>query len=849
MAEQQISTTRSQLLTPSSLVWPVLALTFFGLLARSSPYVFAPGALFIVIVVYATYLSNWRQGAITAAIAVFELAIILWMPGHHFHYEKSAFLCTVTFFSLASVLAVSHLKARAQKLYQEMPQGKNDPESSEQDKEAECDMVNAHLNPEIENGGNRDILREEMKSDFHDLFEQAAIGILHVDRTGKIIHVNRKFCDIMGYTQQELAAIQVQKLTYPEDLPITAELMRRLGCNEIATVVKENRCIRKDGTVIWVKVTATPKSGGDTDMPERFVWFVQDISKRKLAESALQASEKKFRATVEQCPVGITQIGLDGRWLYINPKMWELTGYTEEEIQSLTDQEITHPKDIDAQLEQMERLIAGEIPSFTMRKRYVRKDGDIVWTDVTVSALRDAYGKAQSFLMMVEDTTAAREYTRQIFDMARYDSLTGLPNRNFLKARFMQAKQRARQNGKPVALLFLDLDKFKDINDSFGHEMGDRLLNAIVQRIKSCVRECDMIARLGGDEFAVILENLSEPQQAGQIAQGILDSFILPIGLEDTEVFQTASIGITLYPQDGDGIDGLLRKGDIALYAAKERGRNNYQYFTPEMSTRAVERVNMKNQLRYALERNEFFLHYQPQVDITSGQIIGTEALIRWQHPEFGLVPPARFIPLAEETGLILSIGEWVLKTACQQNKAWQEMGLKPLKIAVNLSARQLREPHLADRIRQIVQDTGLEPRYLELEITEGLLIENIRHSRVTLAELRNAGIQVALDDFGTGYSSLTYLKNLDFDVLKIDSSFIRHLATETPDSGNARAIANSIITMAHSLGLKVMAEGVETEAQRDCLRQMGCDHMQGYLFSRPIAADHIPPLVKAATA
>jgi diguanylate cyclase (GGDEF)-like protein/PAS domain S-box-containing protein len=847
--QQQISMARRQPLTPGSLLWPILALIFFGLLAPSSLYLVTLGAFIILTIASVTYLSNWRQGLVTVAIAIVGLEIVFRMSRHHFHYEQPALLHlgAVTFLSLASVLEVSRLKSRAQKLYQEMSRGKNDAESSVHDEEAESDMVNAHLKHEIDDAGNRDVLRE-MKTDFRDLLEQDAIGIVHVDLTGKIIRVNRKFCDIVGYTQDELTGIQVQQLTYSEDLPITVELMRTLHGSEIAPEVKEKRYVRKDGALTWVTVTASPKSGTDAGMPELFVWFVQDVSKRKLAESALQASEEKFRATAEQCPVGITQVSLDGQWLYINPKMCELTGYTEEEIKLLTDQEITHPQDIEAQHAQTKHLIAGEIPAFTMRKRYIRKDGAIVWTDMTVSAVRGISGQAQSFLMILEDTTAAREYTRQIFDMARYDSLTGLPNRNFLKVRFMQAKQRALQNGKQIALLFLDLDKFKDINDSFGHEMGDRLLNAIVRRIKSCIREFDMIARLGGDEFAVILENLSEPQQAGQIAQEILDSLALPIALEEAEVFQTASIGITLYPQDGDGAEGLLRKGDIALYAAKERGRNNYQYFMPEMGTRAIERVNMKNQLRYALERNELFLLYQPQVDINSGDIIGTEALIRWQHPEFGLVPPARFIPLAEETGLIMPIGEWVLKTACQQNKVWQEMGLKPLKMAVNLSARQLREAHLADQIRQIVRDTGLEPQYLELEITEGLLIENIRHSRAILSELRNAGIQVALDDFGTGYSSLTYLKNLDFDVLKIDSSFIRHLATETPDSGNARAIATSIITMAHSLGLKVMAEGVETEAQRDWLRHVGCDYMQGYFFSCPIAADHIPILLEKIT-
>jgi len=389
--------------------------------------------------------------------------------------------------------------------------------------------------------------------------------------------------------------------------------------------------------------------------------------------------------------------------------------------------------------------------------------------------------------------------------------------------------------------MFLDLDRFKIINDTLGHPMGDRLLKGVAQRLRSCLREGDTVARLGGDEFMVVLPAIAHAEDAARVGQRILDALSVPFNFEGHELHIGVSIGIALYPNDGKSAEALLKNADIAMYRAKEQGRNNYQFYTPALNDMAFERLTLENSLRRALERREFVVHYQPQVSLNTGQIVGMEALVRWRHPELGLVAPMKFIPVAEETGLIVPIGEWVLQMACAQNKAWQEAGFPPLRVTVNLSARFFRRKDLMETVARILKETGLDPDYLELELTEGTTMENAEATIRTLHELKEMGVHLSIDDFGTGYSSLSYLKRFPLATLKIDRLFVQDITT----SSDGAVITLAIIAMAHSLGLKVIAEGVETEEQLAFLRAHRCDEMQGYLFSRPIPAEAFTQLLR----
>jgi diguanylate cyclase (GGDEF)-like protein len=439
----------------------------------------------------------------------------------------------------------------------------------------------------------------------------------------------------------------------------------------------------------------------------------------------------------------------------------------------------------------------------------------------------------------------------QVRSLAYYDSLTGLPNRLSHKERLAQALEHARRTDRLVAAFFIDLDHFSRINDTLGHEAGDQLLQQVALRLRASCRDREDevgpahdsltpdVARLGGDEFTVIIPGLSHPRDAGKLARRILSSLAHPFRVANQEIFVNASIGIAVYPEDGEDLETLLMHADTAMYKAKEQGGNSYQAYSRTMNASALQRLTLENALRRALERSEFELHYQPIVHGRTGQPIGAEALVRWRHPELGLLLPSEFIPLAEENGLIVPLGEWVLHQACAQNRAWQEEGLTPIRVVVNLSSRQVRRS-LPETVAGILQSTGLEARFLGLELTESLLVNHHKEDTDTLHALRAMGLHLAVDDFGTGYSSFSYLKHLPLDALKIDRSFVREITTSPDDA----AITTAIIAMAHALGLKVVGEGIETAAQREVLRHQGCDAMQGYLFSRPVPAEELVPLL-----
>lgn len=439
------------------------------------------------------------------------------------------------------------------------------------------------------------------------------------------------------------------------------------------------------------------------------------------------------------------------------------------------------------------------------------------------------------------DITHRKAAEERIKFMAYYDALTLLPNRIMMQDRLNQALAEAKRNNKKVALLFLDLDRFKNINDSLGHRVGDALLQAVATRLKGCLRSEDTISRIGGDEFVVILLDINAAEGAANVARKIIGAMSATFNIEKHELNISPSIGISIYPDDGKEGETLIKNADAAMYHTKENGRNNYQFFTQDMNIRSFERLSIENSLRRALEKKEFVLHYQPQINSSTRQITGTEALIRWQHPEMRMVPPAKFISIAEDSGLILQIGEWALLEACRQNREWQKAGLPAIPMAVNISAVQFRQKNFHETVAQALQESGLRPCYLELEITEWVIMKDIEEVVVILHRLKENGLSLTIDDFGTGYSSLSYLKRLPISKLKIDRSFVMDIASDPDD----KAIVLAIISMAHSLRLKVIAEGVETEEQLAFLLMHKCNEIQGYYFSKPIPADEYVHLLK----
>jgi diguanylate cyclase (GGDEF)-like protein len=456
--------------------------------------------------------------------------------------------------------------------------------------------------------------------------------------------------------------------------------------------------------------------------------------------------------------------------------------------------------------------------------------------------LKSADNKIFRMVLLYTDITERRAAAQEIERLAFFDSLTGLPNRVLLKDRLNQMLTRAGRHKEKVALLFIDLDRFKEVNDTLGHSSGDLLLQIVAERLTSCLRTSDTVARLGGDEFVVLLEGVEDREGVMEVACKLLAALSQPVELFDREIYSGGSIGISIYPHDGNDVDTLFKNADTAMYYAKEQGRNTFRFYSPEMHASALEMLTLSSYLRHALERDELYLVYQPQISFSTGEMVGVEALLRWKHPSLGMIVPDRFIPLAEETGLIVPIGTWVLKEACFQAAQWINRGLPAMRVAVNLSAKQFRNPGLVATVRTALEQSGLPAHLLELELTEGMLIENIASTHETLKALKAMGVTLAIDDFGTGYSSLSYLKHFPLDRLKIDKSFVLEMAEK---SGDSAAIVQAIIALAHSLKLTVIAEGVERQDQVEFLKQHCCDEMQGFFFSRPLTSVALEELLQ----
>ncbi|MFC7514860.1 EAL domain-containing protein [Herbaspirillum sp. GCM10030257] len=558
----------------------------------------------------------------------------------------------------------------------------------------------------------------------------------------------------------------------------------------------------------------------------------EDIAARRRVEDALNLRQRAIEASANAIIITTAQ-SPHYPIQYVNPAFERITGYASSDVIGRSCS-LLWADDHDQPAIQEIRAAVREKRESRFSLRNYDKNGRMFWSDVYLGPVRDDAGEINHFVVSLNDITATKRYEAELEFQANRDTLTGLANRNLLQDRLRQASAYAERYGHPVWVLFFNLDRFKFVNDTLGHHAGDQLLKAVAERLRGAVRETDTIARLSADEFVLVLPERTEEHLSAAVVQRIMDAVARPIVMESYEFVMNSSVGIAVCPADGRDAETLIKHAGIAMYRAKEIGRNNFQFYTPAMNERAMERLRIEGDLRNALERQEFVLHFQPQLNLKTGGLVGAEALIRWEHPMLGTVPPGRFIELAEEMGLIVPIGVWVLRTACMQGVAWQRAGLGDLRIAVNLSARQFYQQDLVATVRDILEETGLPPQLLELELTESMMMSDVEVAAAILRDLKDIGVHLSIDDFGTGYSSLSYLKRFPIDLLKIDQSFVRDITLDPDDA----AIVLSIISLAHSLRLEVIAEGVETEAQLAYLQKHGCDYMQGYYFSRPLPAE-----------
>lgn len=555
----------------------------------------------------------------------------------------------------------------------------------------------------------------------------------------------------------------------------------------------------------------------------------QEASDRRRAEANFNLAANVIKSSNEAIVITDTAADI----VDVNDAFSEITGYSKEEVVGKNPRIMAsgrHDKQFWAEVwKELEET--GQWRGEVWDRR---KNGEVFPKLLSISTVLDEQNKLTNYVGIFSDISRMKATERRLVRMAQYDPLTGLSNRVLFRDRVRQALRRADRTRNAVAVMFLDLDGFKTVNDTLGHPVGDELLIAVAERLKSCVRKSDTVARLGGDEFTLLLADFADVRSIDFLARKVVARMRDPFTVVGRKIFVTASIGIALYPEDGDDADDLLQNADTAMYHVKERGKNGFQYFSREMNLKALDRLELETALREALERQEFLLYYQPQVDLHTGRICGSEALIRWNHPNRGLVSPMRFIGVAEETGLIRPLGEWVLRHACEQTRKWLSQGLPPLRVAVNISGRQISGYETVHTIARILEETDMDPSLLDLEVTESTLMEDREEAVQILQGLKRFGVQVSIDDFGTGYSSLSHLKRFPVDKLKIDQSFVRHVTTDQDDE----AIVKAIIAVGHSLKLKVMAEGVETPEQLEFLRSQGCDQIQGFYVSGAIPAD-----------
>lgn len=698
----------------------------------------------------------------------------------------------------------------------------------------------------------RDITLQRLSDHrFGALLEAAPDATIIIRPDGVIDSANEHAGRMFGYSRLQLLGMPVEKLL-PERFR-RQHVAHRQGFakNPATRPMGSGRAdlwgLRADGTEFPVEISLNPL---DVAGEKMVVGAIRDMTIRKFGEDqlrelsveleqrvaertvALEQANKDFRATFEQAAVGIAHVGTDLRWLRVNQTLCDMLGYPRQTLLELTFQDITHPDDLHADLALLQRLRDGEIGSYAIEKRYRHKSGDIIWISLNVSLVRDNQGAPEYFILVVKDIRDRKQAEERIRQMALHDPLTGLPNRALLfecARRMFASAQRARRH---CAVLFIDLDRFKLINDTHGHETGDEILKEVAHRLRHCTRSADMVFRLGGDEFMVLLSEIDHDADAGEVARHIASGMNRSYQVNGLELSLSSSIGIGIYPRDGEDINILMNNADAAMYQAKQAGRNNYQFYSHELAAYSHRQSMIEEQLKIALNHDEFRLYYQPLIDINTSSLIGVEALLRWPHDEVG---PDRFVPIAEATGLIDRLGEWVISEACRQHNLWKDHGLPAIPVAVNVSAVQFRQKDFAARFAQAMRDGQVDMSALQLELTETSLMDDIDHAVNVLAQLQALGIKISLDDFGTGYSSLSYLSRLPIDKIKVDKSFVSRIE----DDMASRAITEAIIALGRTLNLEIVAEGIESDDVMHYLRLHGCNQAQGFHVCAPVSADN----------
>ena len=673
----------------------------------------------------------------------------------------------------------------------------------------------------------------ESEQRFRTLAETTSAAIL-IYQGARFIYVNPAGLAISGYEKQDVEKITIWDVVHPDDAPIIREYFEKRMRGEQSPSRYEFRIRHKNGESRWVDASSTviQIGGQPTGLMTAF-----DVTERKVAEEALKLQTSYFQQLFENSPEGIVVLDNADCIVNANRAFSKLFGYTLDEMVGRAINDLIVPADMAEEASQLSNKVLRQevITKEAMRKR---KDGTLV--PVSIIGYPVIAGERQRGVYGIyRDVTERKRSENRLEYLAHHDTMTGLPNRLFFYERLRQSLVAARARNM-LAVLFIDLDRFKEVNDTLGHDIGDIILQTVSKRLMQCAHETDVVARMGSDEFTFLIPHIETPRDVDRIVARINASFSHPLTVATHEFHISTSIGISLYPADGEDVDTLMKHADIAMYRAKAQGGNTHEFFTPEMSTTATEKMNLKNRLRKALEMGEFRIYFQPKVDSMTERILGVEALVRWQHPDLGLVPPGKFIEVAEESGLILPIGEWMLEAACAQGQAWRLAGFAPMHVAVNLSARQFQQKNLVDVVSRVLKDTGFEPKCLELEITESTAMFDLENTAYMLRRFSDLGIRIAIDDFGKGYSSLAYLKKFPIHSIKIDASFVQDVVTDQDDA----AIVKAIITMGHSLKLQVVAEGVETAEQVVFLRAAECDAIQGYYFSRPSTAEDFKKLL-----
>jgi diguanylate cyclase (GGDEF)-like protein/PAS domain S-box-containing protein len=685
---------------------------------------------------------------------------------------------------------------------------------------------------------------------FRAISNASPLGIFVSDSAGNCVYTNAAYQKIAGLSLAQTLGSNWSLAIHPDDRERVLAGWRD-AVTSCAPFQSEFRFLRDDGSVVWTRINSAAM--GDGIEPKARVKTVEDISERKAEELVLRAAEEALFEEKERAQVTLNSIGdavlttdLQGNVRYLNAVAETMTGWSSADA-------LGRPlAEVFAIIAGTTRAVAGNPAERAIAENrtvalssdcvLIRRDGLEVAIEDSAAPIHNRDGQVAGAVLVFHDVSKSRAMTLKMSHLAQHDFLTDLPNRALLTERLSQAMGSAQRHGKQVALLFLDMDYFKHINDSLGHAIGDQLLQAVAVRLVECVRVTDTVCRQGGDEFVILLAEIDRPQDAAHVAEKLLAALSLPHEIEGHELHVTLSIGISIYPDDGTREDSVMQNADTAMYHAKSGGRNNYQFFTPDMNARALQRLSVENSLRRALKQDEFILHYQPQIDLASGVITGSEALIRWIDPGLGLVAPNEFVQVAEECGLIVPIGHWVLHEACRQVQAWLRTGLEVVPVAVNISAVQFRHKGFLDSVASILQETGMAPGYLELELTESVLMHDAKASVHVLTALKAMGVQLAIDDFGTGYSSLAYLQRFPIDTLKIDQSFVRDIAT----NADGATIVSAVIGMGRNLKQRVIAEGVETHEQLAFLRLQQCAEGQGFLFGHPVSAVDFSALLAA---